>query len=109
MRRRPPGQRWRTQQDNKKMRGFSQPFDFDGPFAHPDRPVLRRGGPRADDQPGQHLALLLQQDLRLPVGVRPGEGQQGGGGAALRLRGESAPAPVLAAPRDSRYTANRVP
>lgn len=36
-------------------------------LARLDRSVLWRGGPSADDQPGQHLSVLLQQDLRLPV------------------------------------------
>lgn len=57
-------------------------------LAHPDRSVLWRGGSRADDKPGQHLPVLLQQDLRLPVCVRPGERQQGCSRTSLRLCGE---------------------
>lgn len=56
--------------------------------AHPDRSVLWRGGSRADDKPGQHLPVLLQQDLWLPVCVRPGERQQGCSRTSLRLCGE---------------------
>ncbi len=58
-------------------------------WTHLDRSVLWWSGSRADDQPCQHLPVFLQQDLRLPVRLRPRERQQGCSRTPLCLRGET--------------------
>lgn len=53
-----------------------------------DRKLLRHHRLHPDEVAGQLLTVHLQEDLRLPVDVRPQEGEPDGGGPALRLRGE---------------------
>lgn len=52
-----------------------------------DRSVFWWGGSSADDQPGQHLPVLLEQDLWLSVCLWSRERQQGSSWTPLRLCG----------------------
>lgn len=78
-----PLQNIEIQRKMKSLTCCSVPF-----FLLPDRKLLRHHRLHPDEDAGQLLAVHLQEDLRLPVAVLPQEGKPGGGGPALRLRGE---------------------